>query len=262
MGPYPGDRRARHPHRPRGAPAAGGRRTWDVEPYWIDRRPSFGLWLRITWPDIVTTVLVGGVALGVSPRDMTVYLHDTFPLAVADTHTGEDTSEVVYPQFAYAYRPRIIAPWVDALLAAAFQGFPSGHPATITAAAVCLSLYLNAKLKVLADHHAPMRKLVLLYCPTPGAVLVCGSLTVDASHNWCGPRQHLGLAHQPRAPEPPVSLHAAPRGAPRFRSGVDEVRRLGIRKRRKSCVQALSSGRTTKLATCAHALRGTLRITT
>ncbi|KAI1637445.1 phosphatidic acid phosphatase type 2/haloperoxidase, partial [Biscogniauxia mediterranea] len=66
----------------------------------------------------------------------------------------------------------------------AMQSFPSGHATTITAAAVYLFLYLNAKLKVFANYHTPMWKLILLYCPILMAVLVCGSLTIDQSHNW------------------------------------------------------------------------------
>ncbi|KAK7757360.1 hypothetical protein SLS62_000372 [Diatrype stigma] len=66
----------------------------------------------------------------------------------------------------------------------ALQSFPSGHATTIFAGMVFLSLYLNAKLKVFADHHAPLWKLVALWLPVLGACLVAGSLTVDHSHNW------------------------------------------------------------------------------
>lgn len=66
----------------------------------------------------------------------------------------------------------------------ALESFPSGHSTTIFAGAVYLYLYLNAKLKVFSNYHPAMWKLVLLYCPILGAVLVGGSLTVDQSHNW------------------------------------------------------------------------------
>lgn len=66
----------------------------------------------------------------------------------------------------------------------AMQSFPSGHSTTIWAAYVYLYLYLNAKLKVFANYHPSMWKLILLYCPILGAVLVCGSLNIDQSHNW------------------------------------------------------------------------------
>ncbi|KAI0884773.1 acid phosphatase/Vanadium-dependent haloperoxidase [Annulohypoxylon maeteangense] len=250
-------------------------RSLRYEPYSMDTRPSFGLWLKITWLDILTMLIVGAIALGLyslPPPGMRM-----FPLTVIDARTGDDTGEVVYPQFAYPYRPQIISSWLDTVLAIliplfflvivqirvqsfwdlnnfimgfiyaletssafqvmikwligglrpsfydickpdpslatnttlnaagyrqymytskvcsgsqgrplwnAMQSFPSGHSTTICAAAVYIFLYLNAKLKVFANYHSSMWKLVLLYCPILGAVLVCGSLTVDESHNW------------------------------------------------------------------------------
>ncbi|KAL7624419.1 hypothetical protein AAE478_005983 [Parahypoxylon ruwenzoriense] len=225
-------------------------------------------------------LLLGAVALGVytlPPAGTRM-----FPLTVLNERTGEDTGQVVYPQFAYPYRHQIIRSWLDAVLAivtplaflllaqirirsfwdlnnsiigliyalessaafqvtikwligglrphfydvckpdpslasdpgfnttglnglgykqymftseictndsvrsvwTAMQSFPSGHSTTISAGAIYLYLYLNAKLKVFANYHPSMWKLVLLYCPILGAVLVCGSLTVDESHNW------------------------------------------------------------------------------
>ncbi|OTB05357.1 hypothetical protein M426DRAFT_29770, partial [Hypoxylon sp. CI-4A] len=227
-------------------------------------RPSFGLWLRITWPDLVTMLVLGAVAFGV----YTLHPPGTrmFPLTI------EDTGGVVYPQFAYPYRPQIIPSWLDRFLAVsvplfvfmliqirirsfwdlnnavigliysletssafqvmikwligglrpyfydicqpnpslaggtgykqymyttevctvedarplwnAMQSFPSGHSTTIWAAAVYLFLYLNAKLKVFANYHPSMWKLLLLYSPILGSVLLCGSLSLDNSHNW------------------------------------------------------------------------------
>ncbi|KAI0004820.1 phosphatidic acid phosphatase type 2/haloperoxidase [Xylariaceae sp. FL0662B] len=66
----------------------------------------------------------------------------------------------------------------------AMQSFPSGHSTTVFSGYVFLYLYLNAKLKVFANYHPSMWKLVLLYLPILGAVLVCGLLTIDQSHNW------------------------------------------------------------------------------
>ncbi|KAI1780549.1 acid phosphatase/Vanadium-dependent haloperoxidase [Hypoxylon cercidicola] len=249
------------------------------EPYSMARRPSFGLWLRITWPDILTMLLIGAVGIGlfyVRPIGTRM-----FPLTVIDTYTGHDTGEVVYPQLAYPYRPQIISSWVDTALVTlvplffflvaqvrigsfwdfnnaiigfiyaletsstfqvvikwaigglrpnfydvckpapyparnpafnppgqsgvgymqymytseicitkgrplwdAMQSFPSGHSTTTFAAAIYLYLYLNAKLKVFANYHPSMWKLVLLYLPILGAILLCGSLILDNSHNW------------------------------------------------------------------------------
>ncbi|KAI0131214.1 acid phosphatase/Vanadium-dependent haloperoxidase [Daldinia grandis] len=282
MDPYVGGRRISR------RPAQNASRTRKLREWWnslpelysVEKRPSFGSWLKVTWPDIVTMLLLGVVAFGVYKfRPAGVR---TFPLTVIDARTGEDTGEVVYPEFAYPYRPQLISSWVDTVLviviplftffviqirirnfwdlnnaivgciyaletSAAFQvtikwligglrpnfydvcqpdpslaynpdvdvtglnavgyrqymytseictsgqgrplwnamqSFPSGHSTTSCAAGVYLFLYLNAKLKVFANYHPSMWKLVLVYCPILGAALVCGSLTVDGSHNW------------------------------------------------------------------------------
>ncbi|KAI0596106.1 acid phosphatase/Vanadium-dependent haloperoxidase [Biscogniauxia sp. FL1348] len=251
----------------------------------MTRRPTFGQWLKITWPDILTMLIIGAIAVSAFRVGRPLAMR-TFPLTVKVAPNDRDTDpaahEVVYPQFAYPHRGQLISSGVDtaisivipaifillaqvrirsfwdtnnaliglfyALLAAsafqvmlkwmigglrpnfydtckpditralsgghnksglngvgyqkymwsmdictttdqgdllnALQSFPSGHSTTITAAAVYLFLYLNAKLKIFANYHAPMWKLVLLYCPILMAVLVCGSLTIDQSHNW------------------------------------------------------------------------------
>ncbi|KAI2473340.1 acid phosphatase/Vanadium-dependent haloperoxidase [Annulohypoxylon bovei var. microspora] len=278
MDPYVGGRRVRRKPSTQNVAEVERRCKWPnlrYEPYSMEKRPSFGLWLKVTWLDILTILAVGAVAIGVyslPPAGMRM-----FPLTVIDARTGQDTGEVVYPQFAYPYRPQIISSWLDSVLAIsiplflliivqirvrsfwdlnnciigfiyaletssafqvmikwligglrpsfydickpdpslasdtglnavgyrqymftsqictvgqgrplwnAMQSFPSGHSTTICAAAVYLFLYLNAKFKVFANYHPSMWKLVLLYCPILGAALVCGSLTVDASHNW------------------------------------------------------------------------------
>ena len=66
----------------------------------------------------------------------------------------------------------------------ALEGFPSGHATTIFAGMVYLYLYLNAKLKVFANYHPALWKLVVLYLPILFACLLAGTLTVDQSHNW------------------------------------------------------------------------------
>ncbi|KAI1381453.1 acid phosphatase/Vanadium-dependent haloperoxidase [Hypoxylon crocopeplum] len=282
MDPYIGGRRVRRVPTAQNASEGRWRTKWrniQPEPYSIQKRPSFGQWLKLTWPDILTMLLVGAVAIGVySIRPAGTRM---FPLTVIDARSGGDTGEVVYPEFAYPYRPQIISSWLDTVLALliplfflliiqirvrsfwdlnnaiigflyalecsatfqvmikwligglrpsfydvckpdpslandpafnttglnsvgyrqymytseicttqgrplwnAMQSFPSGHSTTIFAAAVYLYLYLNAKLKIFANYHPAMWKLVLLYCPILGAVLVCGSLTIDKSHNW------------------------------------------------------------------------------
>jgi len=66
----------------------------------------------------------------------------------------------------------------------AMQSFPSGHSTTTLAAAVYLCLYLNAKMKVFANYHTPMWKLLVLLLPILAAVLLVGTLIVDNTHSW------------------------------------------------------------------------------
>jgi len=64
------------------------------------------------------------------------------------------------------------------------ESFPSGHTTAAFAGFVFLYLYLNAKLKVFANYHPAMWKLIVLYAPLLGAVLIAGALTIDEFHNW------------------------------------------------------------------------------
>lgn len=64
------------------------------------------------------------------------------------------------------------------------ESFPSGHTTAAFAGFVYLYLYLNAKLKVFSNYHPAMWKLVLIYAPILGAVLIGGALTIDEYHNW------------------------------------------------------------------------------
>lgn len=64
------------------------------------------------------------------------------------------------------------------------ESFPSGHSTAAFAGFIYLYLYLNAKLKVFANYHPAMWKLVALYAPVLGATLIAGALTIDEFHNW------------------------------------------------------------------------------
>ena len=46
--------------------AAGTRATYDNN--MLNRRPRFGQWLKATWLDILTMIVMGAIGLGVSPR--------------------------------------------------------------------------------------------------------------------------------------------------------------------------------------------------
>lgn len=64
------------------------------------------------------------------------------------------------------------------------ESFPSGHTTAAFAGFVYLYLYLNAKLKVFSNYHPAMWKLIVIYAPILGAVLIGGALTIDEFHNW------------------------------------------------------------------------------
>ncbi|KAF2197204.1 PAP2-domain-containing protein [Delitschia confertaspora ATCC 74209] len=64
------------------------------------------------------------------------------------------------------------------------ESMPSGHTTAAFAGFVFLYLYLNAKLKVFANYHPAMWKLIAIYAPILGACLIGGALTIDEYHNW------------------------------------------------------------------------------
>ncbi|KAI0531747.1 phosphatidic acid phosphatase type 2/haloperoxidase [Xylaria digitata] len=242
--------------------------------YSMATRPSFGQWLKVTWLDILTFVIMGVIGLGIyeAPPAPTRSFAVTFP----------SDGEVVYPEFAYPLRKEIIPIWLAAFLAAvvpilailimqirirsfwdvnngiigllysligaavfqvfikfligglrphfldvckpdtslarngagvegspynaagfnqlyytreictgdpkeindSLESFPSGHSTAAFAGFVYLYLYLNAKLKVFANYHAAMWKMIVIYIPILGAVLIAGALTIDEFHNW------------------------------------------------------------------------------
>ncbi|KAI1323725.1 acid phosphatase/Vanadium-dependent haloperoxidase [Xylariaceae sp. FL0255] len=237
------------------------------------KRPSFGQWLKVTWKDIVTFIIMGALGLGI---------YEAHPAPTRSFAVTFSDGEIVYPEFAYPLRKEIVPIWLAALLAsiipifiilvmqirvrsfwdanngilgllyslitaAVFQvflkwligglrphflsvckpdislakngngvlgspynaagfkeiyytreictgdlntiddsleSFPSGHTTAAFAGFVYLYLYLNAKLKVFANYHPAMWKLVVIYIPILGAVLIGGALTIDAFHNW------------------------------------------------------------------------------
>lgn len=238
--------------------------------YSMAHRPSFGQWLKVTWIDIMTFVIMGAIGLGI---------YEAPPAPTRSFAVTFSDGEVVYPEFAYPLRHEIIPIWLAALLAAgipiiaillmqirvrsfwdvnngiigllysligaavfqvflkfligglrphfldvcrpdtslarggqgspynaagfhqiyftpeictgdpdeindSLESFPSGHSTAAFAGFVYLYLYLNAKLKVFANYHSPMWKLIIIYIPILGAVLIAGALTIDEFHNW------------------------------------------------------------------------------
>lgn len=69
-------------------------------------------------------------------------------------------------------------------LKTAITAFPSGHSTAAFAGFGFLFLWLNAKLKVWADHRPAFYKLLLTILPLLMACLISCSLTIDAAHNW------------------------------------------------------------------------------
>jgi diacylglycerol diphosphate phosphatase / phosphatidate phosphatase len=65
----------------------------------------------------------------------------------------------------------------------ALESFPSGHTTSSFAAAVFLSLYLNAKLKLLANYQPHFWKLIIVLAPILGATIQGGVLTIDGFHH-------------------------------------------------------------------------------
>lgn len=45
----------------------GNDRVAASQTYSMSKRPSFGQWLKLTWLDILTMVIMGAIGLGVSP---------------------------------------------------------------------------------------------------------------------------------------------------------------------------------------------------
>ncbi|KAL3953406.1 hypothetical protein ACCO45_013349 [Purpureocillium lilacinum] len=69
-------------------------------------------------------------------------------------------------------------------LKTAITAFPSGHSTAAFAGFGFLFLWLNAKLKVWADHRPAFYNLLLTILPLLMACLISCSLTIDAAHNW------------------------------------------------------------------------------
>ena len=95
----------------------------------LHTRPKFGQWLKATWPDLLTMVVMGIIGLGVSDANFTSYytlLIPTFDMQVYSAPPAPSRSfpvyfqdgEIVYPEFAYPLRPEIVPIWAAALLAA------------------------------------------------------------------------------------------------------------------------------------------------
>ncbi|KAK7752145.1 hypothetical protein SLS62_005889 [Diatrype stigma] len=84
-------------------------REYTPATYTMMHKPPFGQWLKHTWGDILTMVLMGvlGLAVYEAPPAPT----RSFPVTFSD-------GEIVYPEFGYPLRKEIIPIWLAAFLAA------------------------------------------------------------------------------------------------------------------------------------------------
>lgn len=103
-------------------------------------------------------------------------------ISLAKTHNKTGLNAVGFQQVMYTTE---ICTQTDAkILKDAVTSFPSGHATAGFAGLFFLFLWLNAKLKVWADHKPALWKLTVTMIPMLSAVLIAGSLTIDAAHNW------------------------------------------------------------------------------
>ena len=144
---------------------------WRVRSFWDLNNAFIGLLYSLIVSaifQVLLKVLIGGLR----PHFLAV----CNPKLPTDLGAGQGFKNVLWT--------REICQGDTAQINFAMSSFPSGHTTAAFAGFVYLSLYLNAKLKVWANYHAAFLKIVLLYLPILGAVLIACSLVVDYHHNW------------------------------------------------------------------------------
>lgn len=129
----------------------------------------------------VFQVFVKWLIGGIRPHFLDVCKPDLSLASNAAGVTGAGLNGVGYGQI---YFTREICTGDEKEINDSLESFPSGHTTAAFAGFVYLYLYLNAKLKVFSNYHPAMWKLVLIYAPILGAVLIGGALTIDEYHNW------------------------------------------------------------------------------
>ncbi|KAJ3509132.1 hypothetical protein NM208_g15710 [Fusarium decemcellulare] len=124
---------------------------------------------------VVLKQLVGGFR----PYFLDVCMPD---ISLASSHNKSGLNGVGFYQIMYT--TEICTQPDRSKIQNAITSFPSGHTTAAFAGFGFLFLWLNAKLKVWADHKPAFWKLCLTFVPLLAAVLIAGSLTIDAAHNW------------------------------------------------------------------------------
>ncbi|RYO80631.1 hypothetical protein DL766_009118 [Monosporascus sp. MC13-8B] len=124
-------------------------------PYSIGRRPSFGEWLRLAAPDLLSLLVLGALAIAIATRPPArTHLFPVIPGHVPDL------------QYAYLYRDRIIPNWATGLIAV-------GVPAAVI-------LLLQIRIRSFWDAHGALLGLATaLLCASTSQVTlkwICGGL--------------------------------------------------------------------------------------
>lgn len=91
----------------------------------LNKRPSFGQWIKVTWPDILTMIVMGVLGLGVrmtSPSPLSVpnameQIYEAPPAPSRSFPVYFPDGQVVFPDFAYPLRHEIVPIWAAAMLA-------------------------------------------------------------------------------------------------------------------------------------------------
>ncbi|PHH58950.1 hypothetical protein CDD81_4064 [Ophiocordyceps australis] len=149
---------------------------WRIRSVWDASNAILGL-LSSLISAAVFQVFVKWLIGGLRPHFLAVCKPDVS--RVADTSAGYN-----FQGFREIYFTREICTGDTDQIDDSLESMPSGHTTAAFAGLVFLSLYLNAKLKVFADYRPNMWKLLAMWAPVLGAVLIGGALTIDEYHNW------------------------------------------------------------------------------
>lgn len=141
-----------------------------VKSFWDFNNALFGLLYSVAMASIFTAFLkwlIGGIA----PNFMDI-CKPLVPVPVQ----GRGYRQIIYDSSICTGNPELIA--------FALESFPSAASTVVFAGLIYLFLYLNAKLKVFANYNPRLWKLIALYLPILGAVLISGQYLLDSHHHW------------------------------------------------------------------------------
>jgi len=144
-----------------------------VRSFWDFNNAVIGL-LYALISAAVFQVFIKWLIGGLRPHFLAVCAPDPAKIAAAGVGTG-------YQNVMFS---RSVCTGDKSTIDDSLESMPSGHTTAAFAGFVFLYLYLNAKLKIFANYHPAMWKLIVLYAPLLGACLIAGALTIDEFHNW------------------------------------------------------------------------------